>query len=44
MEKKLQRLLAILARLDMDTQSDLIDEAICFFIDKGVDVTIDLDN
>ena len=44
MEKKLQRLLAILARLDMNTQADLIDEAIYFFINKGVDVTIDLDN
>ena len=31
MEKKLQRLLAILAKLDMNTQADLIDEAICFF-------------
>lgn len=34
---KLQRLLGILAKLDMDTQEDLIDETICFLIDKGVD-------
>lgn len=35
-EKKLQRLLGILAKLDMDTQEDVIDETICFLIKKGI--------